>query len=164
MIICKNTNEKVNNIKDYYKTEHWFNLKLQYMKSDLTKKCFKCKSNNIPVIFIHRTKKRIGNEKLTDIFPLCTECSNANIKTSKKKTERQLLSRFGFNATYLTDDEKNWYISIKSNLRGSILSRHFSNRASQYKPSQIWINNQVNKACKWIRRQKKSLTNDLEND
>jgi len=161
-IFCKDTKETVN-IKDYYKTQHWFNLQLEYMKSDLSKRCCKCKLNNIPAIFIHRTKKQIGNEKLTDISPLCSQCSNSNIKPSKKKTERQSLSRFGFNPDYLTADEKNWYLSIKSYLRGHIISKHFSNRAAQYKPSQQWINNQVNKACKWIKKCEKSIRYDLEN-
>ena len=160
-IVCK-TGETVHSLKRYYETEHWIQLTLSYNQSDLTKRCFKCKTQCSPSHFLHRTKKRIGNEKLTDLLPVCAACINAKPEISKKKNERMLLAPLGFRSYQLTDEQKIWLCSIKPKLRGHILGKYFSQKAIQYKPSKVWINIQVKKACKWIRKQEKEMRISLE--
>ena len=156
-ISCK-TGETVYSITSYYNTNHWKILKQQYMESELSKLCYKCRNSNIPYNFHHRTKIRLGNERLNDIMPICCCCKNiANPSSSKKKTERRQLSPLGFRCTSLSDGQKNWLLSMRPTLRGVILSKYYSNKASQYNPSSRWINTQVKLTSKWIKKQKKEL-------
>jgi hypothetical protein len=160
-IICKN-GEIVHSLERYYKTYHWKILVLNYNESDLSKRCFKCKIDCIPSHFLHRTRKRIGNEKLTDLLPVCSSCIDAKPDRSKKKNERRQFSAIGFNPNTLSESQKNWLISIRPNLRGYVLSKLFSEKASSYKPSKQWVNAQVKKACKWIRKTEKEMRLALE--
>jgi len=155
-IVCK-TSEIVFSLKRYYETVHWSKLTLDYMRSELTQRCFKCKTTCTPSHFLHRTKKRIGNEKLTDLLPVCAACIDAKVDHSKKKNERRLLARFGFNTKYLTPSQKQWLFSINPKTRGHVLGKYYAQRASEYKPSKRWVNDQTKQACKWIRRQEKEL-------
>jgi len=165
MIIRCKTGEKVNTLKRYYLTNHWKLITAQYLQSELSKLCYKCRKSNTPEHFHHRTKKRIGNEKLTDLLPICVNCLVIDDRppSSKKKAERRQLAPLGFNAFHLTDDQKNWMLSIRPHLRGYTLSKYYSQKAHKYKPSTKWINNQVKKACKWIRKAEKELHIDIEN-
>ena len=74
-------------------------------------------------------------------------------KQSKKQTERSLFAPFGFNAGCLTGADKAWLLSIAPNLRGCTLAKYYSHRITSHNPSSYWINQQVAKACKWIRKQ-----------
>ena len=157
-IICK-TGESTNSLKQYYNTKHWKILTLNYMESELPNLCYLCKKSNIPSHFHHRTKKRMGKEKLTDIMPVCETCNflDRRPNKSKKQAERRQLALFGFNEKYFSDDQKNWLKSINSQSRGIILSKFFSQRARKYRPSQKWINSQVKKVCRWIRKNQKEV-------
>lgn len=157
-IICK-TGEKVKSLKLYYSSMHWSNIIELYLKSELNNLCYKCRDNKIPYHFHHRTKKRIGNEKLTDIMPICQTCFLADFKPcrSKKKTERRQLAPLGFNSNNISDTHKIWLISIKPHLRGYILSNYYAQKSRQYKPSKQWINAQVKKSCKWINKRTKEI-------
>lgn len=159
MIIDCKTGEKVNSLKQYYRTKHWIILVKKYMDSELSKLCYKCRESSEPSNFHHRTKIRIGREKLTDISPICRLCSelDSKPKPSKKKAERRQLASFGFNYDRLSDGQKRMILAIKPRLRGYELSKMFSQRANPYKPSQRWVNSQVKKACKWIRQSEKEL-------
>ena len=143
----------------YYETQHWKIITTLYDNSDLSKLCYKCRKSNKPYQYKHRTKTRIGNEKLTDIMPICQSCSLLDSKPqrSKKKIERLQLSAFGFNPDKISNDQKNWIMSIKPYLRGHMLSKYFVKKAQDYHPSNQWINNQVRKTCKWIKRHKKEM-------
>ncbi len=154
-IECK-TGEIVNSLNKYYQTIHWKNIIRTYMESDLSKRCFRCKKECIPVKFHHRTKKRLGNEKLTDIVPLCFDCIGSKLSNSKKKTERHELCGFGFNKN-MSEAQKNKILLIEPKLRGNVLSKYYSRMAGKYNPSQTWINNQVKLTCKWIKKQEKAL-------
>ena len=161
-IYCKN-GEIVDSLNKYYETEHWENITRQYIESDLSQKCYNCKKESIPGKFIHRTKKRLGCEKLTDILLLCNDCIDSLPDKSKKKTERMQLSRMGFNERYLSESKKHKILNIKPHLRGYVLSKYFSKKASMYNPSTRWINQQVKKTCNWIRRNEKVMFNNIEN-
>jgi len=159
-IQCK-TKETVSSFKEYYQTKHWNNLIREYIQSDLSKLCFKCKKSITPEHFLHRTKTRLGKEKLTDIIPICSSCIEYYIdikpNRGKKKTERRALAPLGFNEKFIEETQKQWLISISPPLRGYIISKYYSDRAKRYKPSKQWINAQVKKACKWIRKQEKEM-------
>ena len=155
-IHCKN--KEIVNINNYYNTEHWKNLTISYINSNLSKRCAHCKKElkENPIYFIHKTKIRIGNEKLTDILPLCEECfkcKDLRKLKSKKKTERFQLSNFGFNPKKINGHQKRLFLSIPAERRGVALSKYYSNRCKLYNPSSQWINNQVKKTCKWIKKQ-----------
>jgi len=154
-IDCK-TGEIVNSLSKYYQTRHWGNIIRTYMDSNLSKRCFHCKKECIPSQFRHRTKKRLGNEKLTDIVPLCSNCIGVKLSHSKRKTERHELCKFGF-STNMSEAQKNKILSISPELRGSVLSKYYSKISREYNPSQTWINNQVKLTCKWIKKQDKEL-------
>lgn len=155
-IICR-TGEKVNNIKEYYDTIHWETLKNNYRKSELSKICCKCKKSIDPIMFIHRTKNRLGNEKLSDIMPVCDFCQDKKPNRSKKQAERMQLAPMGFNPSKISLEEKEGFLSIEPELRGKVLTKYYMKKAKTYKPSSKWINTQVNKTCKWIRSQEKKL-------
>jgi len=162
-INCK-TGEKAYSLTQYYNTKHWQILVQNYNESNLVKLCFKCKFPQIiSSHFLHRSKKRIGNEKLTDLLPVCPSCVDARPNKSKKKAERRQLAPFGFRSFDLTDTQKKWIMAIRPNRRGFSLSKHYASKASSYKPSKQWVNAQVKKTCKWIRLQEKEIILSLEN-
>jgi hypothetical protein len=72
---------------------------------------------------------------------------------SKKKLERKNFSFIAFNENFLANHQKQYLLSIKPKLRGCFLSKYYSKIGKEYRVSQWWINQQVKKACKWIRRQ-----------
>ena len=155
-IRCK-TGE-ITNFKLYYNTQHWNILKKLYMDSNLSKICYICKKSNNPIDFHHRTKRRIGNEHLLDIMPVCNKCINlSKTNKGKKKAERYQLSSFAFHPDKIDEKHKQWMLSIDPKYRGAHLSKYYSNKAKEYHPSKFWINAQVNKTCKWIHKQEKVM-------
>lgn len=74
---------------------------------------------------------------------------------SKKKLIRKELHFLSFNPSKLDIKEQEWILSIEPKLRGNILSKYYSQKASGYSPSSTWINSQVNNTCRWIKRLKK---------
>jgi len=153
-IDCK-TGEIVNSLEQYYNTKHWENIIRSYIESNLSQKCFHCKKECIPSEFRHRTKTRFGHEKLTDIIPLCSNCFSFRNNRSKKKIERHHFGKFGFNSNHLSESKKHYLLSIDPKQRGLILSKYYSKILSGHNPSSTWINSQVKKACKWIKKHEK---------
>jgi hypothetical protein len=153
-IHCKN--KEIVNIKQYYNSKHWNDLTELYINSELSKKCFKCKTelDKYNINFIHRNKIRIGKEKLLDIIPICSYCRDyidTKENQSKKKSERLQLHKYGFNEKKLSDSKKEYFLSIIPERRGVALSKYYVQKTEKYKPSSNWINNQVKKTCKWIK-------------
>jgi len=167
-LVCSSTKELVDNYKEYILTIHWKKIKEQYILSGLSKECYRCKSNDKPYEFYHRTYKRMGKENLLDIVPICQLCYedllgnrlnlnekswNIPRKKGKKKALRQQLKRYAFNPSKLSETEHKWMMKIQPKLRGNILSKYFAQKVKQYKVSPQWINKQVNNACRWIRKE-----------
>lgn len=57
----------------YLRSDHWADVKRRYRASKLPQHCVICKSDG-PVEFHHRTYRRITQERLQDLVPLCREC------------------------------------------------------------------------------------------
>lgn len=88
-VFCKDTNETFTNYKEYLQSKHWKNLKKRYKNSKLIQKCYICDSNkNINIH--HKTYKRIGNERLNDLIPLCKECHYLTHKALKISNSQNL--------------------------------------------------------------------------
>jgi hypothetical protein len=58
-------------LREYYLSDHWRALRARYHRSKLPQKCIVCFDPNVDLH--HRTYKRLGDEKLTDLVPLCRE-------------------------------------------------------------------------------------------
>lgn len=72
-IICNDTGETFTNYKEYLSSNHWSDVKNRYYASKLPKKCGRCLQKK-PCDLHHKTYKRIGEERLTDLILLCREC------------------------------------------------------------------------------------------
>ena len=152
-ILCIDTNESIRYFSKYKESLHWKLLIERYNKSTLNNTCFKCKKNDKTFIFEHRTKCRLGKERLTDIIPICFECySVTSKKYSKKKSERYYLTDYQFSPKNLSISDRDKFMSIRPEQRGRELAKYYRDKTEEHKPSSIWINNQVKKACKWIRK------------
>lgn len=58
----------------YIQSEAWQQVRARFFKSKLWKGCcFGC-GRNVPVDLHHRTYRRLGCERLSDLIPLCREC------------------------------------------------------------------------------------------
>jgi len=165
-VACGKTKELVFSLNQYFETLHWKLTIQHYMESDLPKVCYLCRSEINPIYFHHRTKIRLGNEKLTDIMPICQSCfdryeNDKARRNGKKKSERFLLRQFGFNSSTLSIDDKRWLQNIHPHKRSHILSGYYMNKARRYNPSSFWINQQVKSTCKWIRKTEKEVIASL---
>lgn len=55
--------------RDYLHSDHWQELRERYRACKLPQVCFVCWDPNVDLH--HKTYKRLGEEKLTDLLPLC---------------------------------------------------------------------------------------------
>ena len=63
---------------EYLRSDAWRLVKLRYMRSRLPKSCYVCDAPWRPGFhFHHKTYKTLGNERLTDIAPICPDCHEA---------------------------------------------------------------------------------------
>ena len=69
-IKCKQTNESVYTLKEYYRTRHWQTVKKAYGSSKEPKCCYICAKKERLNLY-HKSYKRIGREKPEDLLPLC---------------------------------------------------------------------------------------------
>lgn len=167
-LVCSTSKETIYSYKEYIESIHWKLLKERYLISGLSKRCYKCNSKEVPYEFYHRTYKRMGKEKLTDIVPMCLKCYevildtkhnltekswNVPRKKGKKKALRFQLKRYAFNPCNLSESEYNWMVNLQPRLRGCLLSKYFSNKVKAYQVSPSWINKQVSNASKWIQKE-----------
>lgn len=58
----------------YIQSTRWRKKRDQFMKSNLPKDCFVCGVRSSSMDLHHRTYKRLGNEKLTDLVLVCRSC------------------------------------------------------------------------------------------
>lgn len=58
--------------KDYLKSKHWKDLRIEYLNTDLPKKCLVCDNPNFQLH--HRSYTRLGKERILDLIPLCGCC------------------------------------------------------------------------------------------
>jgi len=155
-LLLQSTNELVKGFDELYKSHHWLNLIRQYKESNLTNICYSCKIKPDTVNklhYKHRTIARIGNEKISDIIPLCSRCTQNNIKNrSRKKAERFQLKKYAFNPDKLSEGQIDWLINIHPRKRGDTIAKWYSQKTKGCNPSSKWINAQITKTCKWIRK------------
>lgn len=59
--------------KKYLNSSHWKEVKARYRQSKLIQECYICGSKN-KIHLHHKSYKRIGNENLNDLIPLCEKC------------------------------------------------------------------------------------------
>lgn len=90
-IVCDDTREICNTYSQYLKSKHWLLIKAKYKNSKLNKQCSVCGviKEQSKMHHHHKSYKRIGNERLTDIIMLCDECHSKthnllNNKASQK--------------------------------------------------------------------------------
>lgn len=83
-IICKDTKEIIHNYRDYLQSNHWQIFRKRFYSSKYFKsksirggingKCICCQQENKKMDLHHLTYRRIGDEKISDIVPVCREC------------------------------------------------------------------------------------------
>jgi hypothetical protein len=62
----------------YLRSDAWRQVKLRYLQSGLPKHCYTCGAPwRIGFHFRHRTFQTLGNERLSDIAPVCPACHEA---------------------------------------------------------------------------------------
>jgi hypothetical protein len=54
---------------EYLKSEHWQETRARFRASRLQQGCYVCGDPRVDLH--HKTYKRLGNERLTDLLPLC---------------------------------------------------------------------------------------------
>jgi hypothetical protein len=57
--------------RQYITSKSWWRTKERYRQTELPQDCVVCGDPNVDLH--HRTYKRLGEEKMTDLFPLCRE-------------------------------------------------------------------------------------------
>ena len=72
-VFCPDTQETFYNYPDYLKGDHWRGVKERYFASKLKKECNVCKRKD-RLDLHHKSYKRFGNERLTDLVYLCRTC------------------------------------------------------------------------------------------
>lgn len=61
--------------RNYLRSQEWRNLRQSYLNSGMSCNCFCCHAPwNNSFVFHHCTYQRLGNERLSDIRPVCRTC------------------------------------------------------------------------------------------
>jgi hypothetical protein len=76
---------------DYLKSSHWQSTRRKMYNSKLPKACYACGSKG-PLDIHHRTYKRLGEERLTDLKFICRRCHDELHQMSKLKPSSPLWS------------------------------------------------------------------------
>lgn len=90
MKIKCSTGEVVYSYKDYLKTKHWINKKIQFLKNHKNE-CSMCGRKNCKLDLHHMTYENVGNEKLDDLVVLCNECHTKVHKNLDKFKDTTIL-------------------------------------------------------------------------
>ena len=77
------------NYSAYLRSPHWQEVRRRYWASKLPKCCVVCRRNDVPLDLHHRTYKRIGKERLTDLVPLCRRCHKETHLVVDDRKERK---------------------------------------------------------------------------
>lgn len=59
--------------REYLASAHWADVRRRFWASKLPKHCSGCQST-VGLVLHHRTYKRIGTERLTDLILVCRDC------------------------------------------------------------------------------------------
>lgn len=79
------------NYREYLRSPEWKATKIKYLKSRLPKECGVCGAAwNNAMQFHHKTYKRLGNEWLMDIVPVCDPCHLLIHEVHAKRNFRNL--------------------------------------------------------------------------
>lgn len=73
---------------EYLESEHWKQFKQRYVQSDQPQRCRCCGLAKYELH--HVTYKRLGQERLTDVIPLCRECHDKvheTLRTTRRGVE-----------------------------------------------------------------------------
>lgn len=90
--VCKDTGEIVHSYEEYLKTRHWalFRRMIADKRGWVCEKCGKKIDNAWDYNIHHKTYKRVGNEKESDVMFLCPDCHKAlHKKLDKEKKEKK---------------------------------------------------------------------------
>ena len=90
-IYCKDTGEICFGYKNYLKSQHWAFMRSRIIQSHPY--CEICKSSEKPLQVHHLSYKRLGNEKDSDLIPLCDKCHAAIHKMEKSDAVKLIRSK-----------------------------------------------------------------------
>lgn len=79
--------------KQYLKSEHWLNVKRRFRASSFCKNECRICGNKKNLHIHHKTYKRVGNERLSDLEELCASCHKSLHKHLKKEKKGQARKR-----------------------------------------------------------------------
>lgn len=88
------TERWVGDYRAYLRTPHWQDVRRRYWASKMPKRCAVCGRTDTPLDLHHRTYKRIGNERLSDLILLCRQCheeTHAVAAVRKRRKARNVL-------------------------------------------------------------------------
>ena len=89
--------EKIN-YESYIQSKDWRKVRERYFESNMPQVCFACSLKKQSGFHLHhKTYKRLGKERLTDLMLLCPDCHTKIHKAHKRKESRIAL----------------WYVSNK---------------------------------------------------
>src|ERR1700722_1531258 len=71
--------------RGYINSIAWQEVRARYWQSKLPKTCFVCGTDQGPLELHHRTYKRLGCERLTDLLPVCRSCHELTHKVHKAR-------------------------------------------------------------------------------
>lgn len=76
--------------QEYLSSAHWREIRKRYWASKLNpnKWCAGCRRKDVPLQLHHRTYKRIGNERLTDLVAVCGTCHLAIHAREKRQRDK----------------------------------------------------------------------------
>jgi hypothetical protein len=97
------TKERLNklgfkNIGEYTNSRHWYDLRKSFYGSGIQImikgkfSCSACKRTGIPFNIHHKNYYRLGNEKLTDLVLLCSDCHKLIHNTFDKYAKKKLIN------------------------------------------------------------------------
>ena len=88
---CRDTGEIVGTYSDYLETKHWKRFRSKFLREKKNRICFICGDTPKSIHLHHKTYKRLGNEKISDIVSLCQSCHQEIhfflLKTTSKKVD-----------------------------------------------------------------------------
>ena len=71
---CRDTGEIVGTYSEYLETEHWKRFRSKFLRKKRHKICFICGDTPKSIHLHHKTYKRLGNERISDVVALCQLC------------------------------------------------------------------------------------------
>ena len=75
--------------QDYINSNAWRKVRQRYFESNMPQVCFACNLANRPGFHLHhKTYRRLGKEKLTDLMLLCPDCHSKIHKIHAKKKHK----------------------------------------------------------------------------